>query len=218
MNVNWRVATFNRAMASSCPPPNLADKRVTASSGACQKPPQSTESALTVLDCSCVSRSGPGQPIRQDVGPPRQRRIESGWCSGGSRQVGVQLNVPCAAPGRLRRWRVDGQAKGERVNVARVTMHNKAQLRRAGEMDPVKQVGEFLQAGLPDSATGGFFTAKDFPVAHLRRMGDVARQGEPGPGKVGVKIVQRPGVVCLEAQFGLNMVESERAGSLQAAR
>src|SRR5664280_1583640 len=100
------------------------------------------------------------------------------------------MDVPRAAPGRLNRRDIAGQPEGERVNVTRVALHSEAQLRPAGEMNPVKQVGEFLQAGLPNNAMGGFFTAKNFPVVHLWRMDDIAGQGEPGSGKVGVKAVQ----------------------------
>ena len=41
-------------------------------------------------------------------------------------------------------------------------------------------------------------------------MGDVAGQREFRAREVGLKIVERPGVVRLKAQFGLNVVERER--------
>src|ERR1700690_4378441 len=50
-----RVARFSRAVASSCPPPSPADNWVTASSGACQRPPHSTTYAFSFSDFNSLN-------------------------------------------------------------------------------------------------------------------------------------------------------------------
>ncbi len=55
VNVNSRVSTFNRALASSRPPPNPADKLVTARSGARQNPPHLTVRAFSCSDSKFAS-------------------------------------------------------------------------------------------------------------------------------------------------------------------
>src|SRR5208283_2882511 len=99
---------------------------------------------------------------------------EIGWSSGGRGEVAGEPDVARAAPGRFNRGRVQVQPDGERVNVPRVAIHDQAQLRRAREMYPVEGVREFLQSCLPNGTAGGFFAMKNVPVAHLRRMDDVA--------------------------------------------
>ena len=55
VNANSRVATFKRAPASSRPPPRLADKLVTTSSGARQNPLHSMDWAFSSSDAKPVS-------------------------------------------------------------------------------------------------------------------------------------------------------------------
>src|ERR1035438_9085749 len=50
-----RVSWFNRAVASSCPPPSPADNLVTANSGACQRPLHATKSAFSFSDFNSLN-------------------------------------------------------------------------------------------------------------------------------------------------------------------
>ena len=119
VNVNSRVATFNRTPASSRPPPSPADKLVTASSGARQKPPHATERALSFSDSNCVSLRRPFELIRLKVGPPRPRGIEIGRRPGCAVNLAASWTVRAphgvSAPGTLAvRWTLNEADRAHR--------------------------------------------------------------------------------------------------------
>ena len=78
-------------------------------------------------------------------------------------------------------------------------------------MKVLQHVRNRLHLGRPVIRAGGRLPAEDLPLQNLRRVGHVAGQGQPGAPEAGLEIIERPGVVVMEPQIGLDVGLFERA-------
>ena len=150
----------------------------------------------------------PDQPVWLRVRPEIPRRIEICRRAGGRGEVGGKPDVARVAPRRPSVRRGDVQLDDECVDVARVAVDGEVKLRRAGEMDLIQRVGKFLQLRLQRAT--GLPALENFPVSDFRGVGDFAVQRQFRAREVGLEIVQRPCVIRLKTQIGLDVVERER--------
>ena len=154
----------------------------------------------------------PREAERLRVRPITQRRIQIGGHIGGRGNLRRRLQMPGSEPRRPHGGRAGVELHDEGMRVARVAVERDAQLRLAGEFDFGERVQKILQRARRRAPVAAGRGGKHCPFAGFQRMRDRAGQGNFDAGKIRPKVVERPDVVRLEAQFGLEIQQRERIG------